>query len=432
MTRLQDIPRLHRVPHLHTVKPPLAARNRLPVTPNPQCTLLRRCNQTLLYHRLPMETHITIERALEIVRKTPVGQGSETIPLTEAHTRILSEDLASKVDDPPFDNSAMDGWAVRFSDKSRKEIGTTAAGDTPSKIEGGEAIRIMTGAPIPKGADAIVMVEQGLDGIAHQNYIRRKGENLTKGDVALSAGQCMTPPAISLAATMGHSTIPVRQKPRVAVISTGDELISPGNELTNGQIYESNSFGLCALLEKIGCIPILHDVVEDSMDGLRIALNSVSDADVILTSGGVSMGEFDYVRKLMEKEGTIQFWKVAMRPGGPPLFGNWNGTPLFGLPGNPVSSQLVFLTIVAPWLAPEIPLAHKVRVRLKDSVKGAPKKLCMRRIKISSVQDELIATTHTHQGSSNIHSMVAHNGLTLLPPDTNAQPGDVIDALWLI
>ena len=379
-----------------------------------------------------METLITIERALEIVRKTPVGRGSETIPLTEAHSRILSEDLVSKVDDPPFDNSAMDGWAVRFRDKIRKEIGTIAAGDTPTKIGAGEAIRIMTGAPIPEGADAIVMVEHGIDGVAHQNYIRRKGENLTKGEVALSAGHLMTPPAISLAATMGYSTLPVRRKLRVAVISTGNELIPPGNELTKGQIYESNSFGLCALLEKIGCTPILHDVVEDSMDGLRSTLNSISDVDVILTSGGVSMGEFDYVRKLMEKEGTIHFWKIAMRPGGPPLFGDWNGTPLFGLPGNPVSSQLVFTMIVAPWLAPEIPLAHKVRVRLKDPVKGAAKKICMRRIRISSNQDELVATTHTHQGSSNIHSMVTHNGITLLPPDTNAEPGDVIDALWLI
>ena len=169
----------------------------------------------------------------------------------------------------------------------------------------------------------------------------------------------------------------------------------------------------------------------DSLDALRTTLDSL-DCDVILTSGGVSMGEFDYVRKLMEEEGEVHFWKVAMRPGGPPLFGTWKGTPLFGLPGNPVSSHLVFTMIVAPWLAPEHPLGNTVQVRLKDPVKGAPGKVCLRRIQISSEGDHLVATTHTHQGSGNIHSMVAHNGVTLLPPDTSANAGDIIDALWLL
>ena len=284
---------------------------------------------------------------------------------------------------------------------------------------------------MPEGADAIVLIEDGLQGKAHTNFIRRQGENLSHGTVALRAGQIMTPAAISLAATMGHATIPVRVKPRVAVISTGDELVTPGEELGAGSIYESNSYGLCALLEKIGCTPLLQEVVVDSLDALRTMLNSL-DCDVILTSGGVSMGEFDYVRKLMEQEGDIHFWKIAMRPGGPPLFGTWNGTPLFGLPGNPVSSHLVFTMIVAPWLSPESPLVNQVRVRLKDAVKGAPNKVCFRRIQISSENDQLVATTHTHQGSGNIHSMVAHNGVTLLPPDTSANSGDIIDALWFL
>ena len=378
-----------------------------------------------------METFVTIERALEIAQKTPIPLSTEQVSLSQAHNRILAEGLSSKVDDPAFDNSAMDGWAVRSTDHERTEIGNTAAGDPPSKINEGEAIRIMTGAPIPEGADAIVMVEDGLQGKARPNFIRKQGENLTKGQTALQAGHVMTPSSISLAATMGHSNIPVRAKPRVAIISTGDELITPGEQLKEGQIYESNSYGLCALLEKIGCTPIHIDTVADNLDNLRSTLNSL-DCDAILTSGGVSMGEFDYVRKLMEQEGDIHFWKVAMRPGGPPLFGTWNGTPLFGLPGNPVSSHLVFMMVVAPWLTPEIPLAKNVKVRMKDPVKGAPGKVCLRRIQISSEGDQLVATTHTHQGSGNIHSMVAHNGVTLLPPDTSAIAGDIIDALWLL
>ena len=378
-----------------------------------------------------METLVTIERALEIVRQTAVTLDTEWVPLSQAYNRILSEDIASKVDDPPFDNSAMDGWAVRSIDEQRVEVGTTAAGTAPLKVGVGEAIRIMTGAPMPDGADAIVVIEDGLQGKAHTNFIRRQGENLRKETVALRMGQLLTPAAISMAATMGHATLPVRAKPRVAVISTGDELITPGEELGVGAIYESNSYGLCALLEKIGCTPLLQETVVDSMGALRTTLDSL-DCDVILTSGGVSMGEFDHVRKLMEQEGNIHFWKVAMRPGGPPLFGTWNGTPLFGLPGNPVSSHLVFMMIVAPWLSPEIPLANEVRVRMKDSVKGAPNKICMRRIQISTQGEELVATTNTHQGSGNIHSMVAHNGVTLLPPDTSAKPDDIIDALWFL
>ncbi len=378
-----------------------------------------------------METFVTITRAIEIARQHPLEYSTETISLEQAHNRILSEDIQSKVDDPPFDNSAMDGWAVRSGDNKRVEVGTTAAGDPPSQIGEGEAIRIMTGAPIPTGADSIVMVEDGIDGRAHTNFIRKRGENLTKGMTIIEAGQIMTPATISLAATMGYPTIPVRVKPRVAVLSTGNELVSPGEELNEGQIYESNSYGIYSLLKKIGCDPIQYDVVDDTIEGLRKTLDSI-DCDVIITSGGVSMGEFDYVRKLMEEEGTIHFWKVAMRPGGPPLFGTWNGTPLFGLPGNPVSSHLVFLMLVAPWLSPETPLMNQVRVRMKDAVKGAPNKVCFRRIVITTEGDQLVASTHTHQGSGNIHSLVAHNGVTSLPPDTGANVGDIIDALWFL
>ena len=219
-----------------------------------------------------METLVTIERAIEIARQTAIINAPESITLSQAHNRILHQDLASKVDDPRFDNSAMDGWAVRSSDQERVEVGTIAAGSPPSKIGVGEATRIMTGAPMPEGADAIVLIEDGLQGKANTNFIRRRGENLNKGTVALRAGQVMTPAAISLAATMGYATIPVRVKPRVAVISTGDELVTPGEELGPESIYESNSYGLCALLEKIGCTPLLQEVVVDSLDALTTKL----------------------------------------------------------------------------------------------------------------------------------------------------------------
>ncbi len=377
------------------------------------------------------------------------------VQLDDAAGRVLATILASKVDDPRFDNSAMDGWAVRAADckaegTSLSIVGTSkAGGEAPPQIGPGEACRIMTGAPVPEGADAIVMVEDSDEvedsvrilGPARPGYIRKRAENLRVGQEALEKGTHLGPAEISLAATMGHGEIEVVVRPKVAVISTGDELVPPGAELSDGQIHESNSFGIAVLLEKMGGQAIRYDVVHDTIDGLRETLDSAArECDAILTSGGVSMGKWDLVRRLMEEEGNLSFWRVKIRPGGPPLFGTWKGTPLFGLPGNPVSSQVVFISLVAPWLSHCMEAHPKngptlgdcVRVKLVEGIKGAPGKLCMRRIRIEAAGMDglMIATVHTHQGSGNIHSMVAHNGLTLLPPDTDAEAGEIIDALW--
>jgi molybdopterin molybdotransferase len=305
----------------------------------------------------------------------------------------------------------------------------------------------MTGAPIPVGADAIVMIEDSrhdnenviILGPARGTYIRKKGENISQDEQVLSKGHFMDAASISLAATMGHEYIEVFCKPVVGIISTGNELVMPGSEIKESQIYESNSFGIAALAESIGGKPIRYETVTDSVEELRNSLDRATEnCDLIITSGGVSMGDFDIVRKLMELEGKVAFWRIKMRPGGPPLFGKWKKTPIFGLPGNPVSSHLVFSMLVFPWFTAsfgthknsKLTLGKKVRVKMLNDVKGAPGKLCLRRIKITNDTEGLIATTHTHQGSGNIHSMVAHNGFTLLPPDTDANIGDIIDAFW--
>ena len=400
-----------------------------------------------------METSVSLERALALASNLNFPRRTETTPLSELNGRILATPLSSKVDDPAFDNSAMDGWAVRTEDCDEDTIlqivGTSrAGGEELPHVSTGQACRIMTGAPMPPGADAIVMVEDSVDegrqvrilGPARPGYIRKQGENLQKGQETLPAGTLIGPAEISLIATMGHHEVETVCKPTIAVVSTGDELVQPGIELSPGQIYESNSYGIASLVEKMGASAKRFDVVHDNIEGLRLTLEEAADScDAILTSGGVSMGKWDLVRRLMEEEGEPLFWKVLIRPGGPPLCGSWKDTPLFGLPGNPVSSHVVFISLVAPWLAgcmgadhelgPR--LADKVRVRLSENIKGAPKKLCMRRIRIEAGEDGLVATTHTHQGSGNIHSMVAHNGLTLLPPDTSGKEGETIDALWL-
>ena len=401
-----------------------------------------------------MEIGVTIERALELAGEITIPCATEEVPLSAAHNRVLANPLAALIDDPPFDNSAMDGWAVRASDCTSDSIcleivGSGQAGGAISPpVSEGEAARVMTGAEVPFGADAIVMIEDSesdgevvrITGPARPHYIRRRGENLSKGDQALSIGTQLTPARLALAATMGHQTVPVVVPPKVAVIGTGNELVPPGEPLAAGQLWESNTFALGALLHRLGCACIRYPLVTDDLDALKTTFDTAAeDCDVIITSGGVSMGDWDLVRRLMETEGDVRFWRVQIRPGGPPLFGLWNETPLFGLPGNPVSSHVTFLMLVAPWIASTLgyhteagpKLADRVRVRLLDQVKGAPGKLALKRIHISTEGDELVARVRTHQGSGNLHSLVAGNGLSLLPPDTDGHVDDVIDALWL-
>jgi len=391
---------------------------------------------------------------LEIATQLSMQRTPEVLPLDQASGRILFDDLSSHVDDPRFDNSAMDGWAVREADCKESEtvlriVGTSQAGSAEVPPVGkGEACSIMTGAPIPEGADAIVMVEEStahggsvmINGPARPGFIRRRGENLTKGERPLKSGNLLTPSAISLAATMGHDMVSVVRQPSIAVIGVGDELTPPGEPLSENSIYESNTFGISSLVKKMGGIPRRHALIRDSIDDLREALDGAAEScDAIITSGGVSMGKWDIVRQIMEEEGDIKFWRIMMRPGGPPLFGSWKGKPIFGLPGNPVSSHVVFTVLVAPWMSKSMGsdephgsrMANRVRVTMQEPLNGAPGKLCMRRISIRQEGDSLVASTSTHQGSGNIHSMVAHNGLSLLPPDTNCEKGDTIDALWL-
>ena len=412
--------------------------------------------RTLQLHRFStsMEKGVSLERALEIANHTPVQRNQDILPLDQATGRILFDDLISLVDDPRFDNSAMDGWAVREADCQEtgavlRIVGTSQAGSAEVPLVGeGEACSIMTGAPIPDGADAIVMVEDStthdgsvtINGPARPDFIRKRGENLTEGERPLRAGNILTPSAISLAATMGHDTVSVVRPPSIAVIGVGDELTPPGEPLSENSIYESNTFGISSLVKKMGGTPLRSELIRDSIDDLRKALDEAAGScDAIITSGGVSMGDWDIVRQIMEQEGDIRFWRIMMRPGGPPLFGYWKGTPLFGLPGNPVSSHVVFTVLVAPWMSKSMgsdevngsSMGNRVRVTMQEPLKGAPGKLCMRRISIRQEGDNLVASTSTHQGSGNIHSMVAHNGLSLLPPDTSCEKGDTIDALWL-
>ena len=396
---------------------------------------------------------VSYPEAVKILESQPLSLSTELIPLDDAFNRILSEDLESKVDDPRFDNSSMDGFAFRHEDSLKPHsllsiIQTVQAGtsQTTKPIGKGQAARIMTGAPIPAGADAILPIERcevdeknstvRLTEEGKKHFIRKKGENLAKGEIALHKGTQLTPSSVGLCATMGHPRIPVFQQATIGILSTGDELQLPGSELGENEIYESNSFGIASLVQWSGHKPKRYDSVVDSLDQLREKLDiAAKECDLILTSGGVSMGEWDLVRKIMEEEGDIKFWRVKIRPGSPPLFGYWKGVPLFGLPGNPASSHVVFRMLVGPYLRASTngggAQERRVRVQLAESFKSDENFLVLRRIKVDTSTDQLLAYSTGYQGSGNLNSLVLADGLTLLEPGHSGGKGTWCDALLL-
>jgi len=394
---------------------------------------------------------IELESALEISKQTTIQTVTERVNLDQSHGRILALDLPSKVNDPPFDNSAMDGFAMRYEDtldspSTLKIVGTIQASGQEDNISisKGEAVRIMTGAPIPKGADSILQVELTsvkdnkvtLKQPSMKHFIRKKGENLSEGEIALSAGTHLTPSRVGLCATMGYSSIPVIKKLKVAIISTGDELKQPGTDLERGEIYESNSFGISGLVKWLGHEPIRLHSVGDTIDDLREILNSAStDADLIITSGGVSMGDWDLVRKIMEEEGDVHFWRVKLRPGSPPLFGLWNSTPIFGLPGNPVSSHVVFRMLVAPWIRNTTratgPVENRALAKLATNLKSTKDCITLRRVSIKYESEGLTAYQEIHQGSGNLASMALSEGMAILQPGQQYSAGDMVEVMFI-
>jgi len=396
---------------------------------------------------------IQLDEARALCRKSPPTLAVEHVNLDNAHQRTLAADLQSLVNDPPFDNSSMDGFACRFDPSATypltlRILGTQAAsGENPELSVGvGDAARIMTGAPMPAGSDAILPIEMctvsedGTSVVLNEapkpHFVRKKGENLQEGAIALVKGSYLSPAQVGLCATMGHATVPVYCRLKMGIISTGDELKFPGEPLLHGEIYESNSFGLAGLVRWLGHEPVRYQAVADSIDGLREVLNKASsECDIVLTSGGVSMGEFDYVRRIMETEGEIHFWRMKIRPGSPPLFGLWKGTPIFGLPGNPVSSHVVFRMLVADYvrhaLGSDGPKEWTVRAKLCDRVKSTMDCVTLRRVELVSTDEGMMAYQPKHQGSGNLDSLASASGLTMLQPGEIGEVGEWIDVVVL-
>lgn len=398
----------------------------------------------------PYPYFVSLNEAISLCQETQIKLNSEIIPISESINRIVSTDIRAIVNDPGFDNSAMDGFAVIHSDTTSPPsklsiIGSLMAGSSDNhKLSSGQAIRIMTGAPIPQGADSIIPIEactvNGDEVILNQpskpHFIRKLGENFAKGQIIFSPGEVMSPEKIALCAAAGVAKISVFKKLRIAVISTGDELKSLDQNLEHGQIYESNSYGLAALVSIYGHDATRFPNVVDDLDTLRNTLNKAAENhDCIITSGGVSMGDKDFVRILMEQEGEIKFWRVKMRPGSPPIFGSWNKVPIFGLPGNPVSSHVVFRAIVGKWLTS---LTNSVDINnrqinaiLAEDIKTQEGFTTFRRVELFVEGDVTFARLKGHQGSGNIAGIAMSDGLTIIEPNEMGNKGDVCKIILL-
>ena len=293
----------------------------------------------------------------------------ETVSTFDALTRVLAADVESTLDVPPADNTSMDGYALRAADVPAPGTVLTVSQRIPAGVVGaplkpGTAARIFTGGQVPPGADAVVMQEQcearpgvGLGQVRVDTvptpgqWIRRAGEDVLRGATVLTAGTRLTPQALGMAASVGAATLPVLRRPRVAVFSTGDELAMPGEPLKPGAIYNSNRYTLRALLQAAGCQVQDLGIVPDRLDATRAALRrAAAGSDLILTSGGVSVGEEDHLKPAVSAEGALDLWQIAMKPGKPLAFGHVGDALFVGLPGNPVSSFVTFVLAVAPVL----------------------------------------------------------------------------------
>ncbi|GGJ81462.1 molybdopterin molybdenumtransferase MoeA [Pseudomonas matsuisoli] len=309
---------------------------------------------------MPLEA--ALERLLALAVAAPIRE-QEQVALHEADGRVLAEPLIASLDLPPWDNSAMDGYALRLADLERQPLAVSQriqAGTAPGPLKPGTCARIFTGAPMPAGADTVEMQEncevdddgcvRFLGTLKPGQNVRPQGQETRAGDTVLAAGTRLGPVELGLAASLGFDTLAVRRRPRVALISTGDELIEPGRTLAPGQIYNSNRRLLASWIERLGFTVIDGGILPDDLERTRTALASLADADLILSTGGVSVGEADFLGAALREAGELTFWKLAIKPGKPLTCGHYRGTPVIGLPGNPASTLVTFGLLARPYL----------------------------------------------------------------------------------
>lgn len=378
---------------------------------------------------------LRLEEALERVLEGATVLESEDVELAEAHGRILAEDVVAPRSIPPWDNSAMDGFAVCAEDFGSSPVvlpvlETIAAGSVGGlRVSPGNCARIMTGAPMPAGADSVVMVEQTeslpdgqvrfLKPVRRGQNVRLQGNDVPEGRCVLERGRRLDPPAVGLLSSLGLPVVSVTRRPKVAILSTGDEVVEAGQPLGPGQIYSSNTHSLMGQVQESGAIPMDCGNAPDDPQALEEALRRCLSADLIVTTGGVSVGDFDYVKEAYESVGSaLDFWKVCIKPGKPLAFGQIGGKPAFGLPGNPVSCMVNFTQFVRPviqrMLGAVRPFGPVVDAVLDDEIRKSPGRALLCRVRLRMVEGQIHAAPFRNQSSGALTSMVASDGLALL------------------
>ncbi len=386
---------------------------------------------------------LSVEEALERILATVRVLEPERVPILEALGRVLAEAVVADRDIPPLANSAMDGYAVRAADVARvparlRVIAEAPAGRLcPVEVGPGTAIRIMTGAPLPPGADTVVPFEhtrpdgewvEVLRETRPGANIREAGEDVRAGQVVLSPGQVLRPQEIGMMAALGRMEVAVVRRPRVAILATGDEVVPPWETPGPGQIRDANSYTVAAQVQKYGGIPLILGVARDEetliREGVRRAL--AEQADLIVTSGGVSIGDFDLVKQVLAAEGEMHFWSLNMKPGRPLAFGVVGGVPLVGLPGNPVSAMIATELFVRPALLKmqgftEWPWPER-RARLTDPIVRKDGRRHYLRVRLRETPGGWEATLTGDQGSGILNSLVQADGLAVIPEEADHLP----------
>jgi molybdopterin molybdotransferase len=394
---------------------------------------------------------LTVEEALAQILARVAPLGTERVDLLGALGRVLAESPVSRRQIPPWPNSSMDGYAVRSADTRADGVELAVVGKIPAgtlasrRLGTGEAMRIFTGAPLPEGADAVVPQEDvaATDGrvtirgpVVPGAFVRPAGEDIRVGDVVVAAGAVVGPAEVGALATLGCPEVAVYRRPRVAILSTGDELADLGTEPGPGQIPNSNTYSLMAQVLEAGAEPINLGVAPDRLEAIEARVRAGLTADVLVSSAGVSVGELDLVREALTRAGaTLHLWRVAMRPGKPITFGSLRGRPVFGLPGNPVSAMVTFELFVRPalrTLAGHHALHRPtVRARALERITNPGNRRGYLRVRLVPEGDGYGARLTGDQGSGILRSMVLADGLAVVPEDTTLEPGDPVPVLVL-
>lgn len=373
----------------------------------------------------------------------PSSQLLETIPLKKALNRILADDIYSEVNVPPADNSAVDGYAVRTQDLTAGQYIPISqripAGTAPSALEPNTAARIFTGAHIPDGADCVIMQENTqlssdqlsvatTENLASGQNIRPMGQDIRNGDCILKKGTCLTPQKLGLIASIGISEIQVFKPLKIAILSTGDELVEPGLPLEEGQIYNSNRYLLRGFLQSLNFEVLDLGLIPDNLESTLTAFRKASsEADVILSTGGASVGEEDYVQSAISTLGDVDFWKVAIKPGKPVMLGNIAGTPILGLPGNPGAVFVTFMILARPFLLAKQGLQNNLVKPYYLPIGFDIKKAGIRRefLRVKRNSDNELEL-HSNQSSGMLSSASWADGLAIIMEGTAPKKGDIV------